>query len=242
MCIRCIWEHNGDDTLLYAADYPGAFTRGADRETAMRKMPDEIRAYLCWTGGDPLPAKNPGVCIIQEKENTLAICDADSDVLFDAERSPLSTVDYQRQKALVLRSAADFYTLYLSVPEPDRRDAPARQTFYGSVPQTAREMYEHTKDVTSYYFGEIGIDVPNTGTILQCRQMGFDRLERAADIPVNTVRQGSFGEEWSLKKVLRRFLWHDRIHARALYRMAVHQAGADHIPDIFRFGESLWCR
>lgn len=28
------------------------------------------------------------------------------------------------------------------------------------------------------------------------------------------------GEEWSLHKVPRRFIRHDRIHARAIYRMA----------------------
>ncbi len=48
--IRCAWEHNGDDTLLYALDYPGAFTRGASKEAALGKMPDEIRAYLRWRG------------------------------------------------------------------------------------------------------------------------------------------------------------------------------------------------
>ena len=28
MKINCIWEHNGDDTLLYADGYIGVFTRG----------------------------------------------------------------------------------------------------------------------------------------------------------------------------------------------------------------------
>ena len=31
--IRCIWEHNGPDSILYAEDFVGAFTRGASRET-----------------------------------------------------------------------------------------------------------------------------------------------------------------------------------------------------------------
>lgn len=28
---------------------------------------------------------------------------------------------------------------------------------------------------------------------------------------------GVFKEEWSLRKVLRRFIWHDGIHAKAIY-------------------------
>ena len=27
--MRCVWEHNGNDTLLYSVDYIGAYTRGS---------------------------------------------------------------------------------------------------------------------------------------------------------------------------------------------------------------------
>lgn len=50
-----------------------------------------------------------------------------------------------------------------------------------------------------------------------------------------TVCVGSYGEEWSLRKVLRRFIWHDRIHAKAMYRMAIKTFGPDVVPNIFCF-------
>ena len=34
------------------------------------------------------------------------------------------------------------------------------------------------------------------------------------------MQEGSYGEMWSVRKVLRRFVWHDRIHAKAMWRMA----------------------
>ncbi len=46
MKIRCVWEHHGNDTLLYSDNFVGAFTRGASREEAMEKMPSEIMSYL----------------------------------------------------------------------------------------------------------------------------------------------------------------------------------------------------
>ena len=46
MKIECIWEHNGDDTLLYAKDYVGAFTRGENLEVASKKMKNEINHFL----------------------------------------------------------------------------------------------------------------------------------------------------------------------------------------------------
>ena len=38
-----------------------------------------------------------------------------------------------------------------------------------------------------------------------------------------------------LSKVLRRFIWHDRIHAKAMYRMAVKTFGSNVVPNIFQF-------
>ncbi len=99
-------------------------------------------------------------------------------------------------------------------------------------------MYQHTKNVNTYYFGEIGVDADNAGTILDCRRRGFAALETKADYLLNQVFDGSYGELWSLRKVLRRFLWHDRIHARAMYRMAVKTFGAGAISDVFSFESS----
>ena len=112
---------------------------------------------------------------------------------------------------------------------------PARDTFYGKVPRTAREMYVHTKNVNAYYFGEINVPADNDGTILECRQRGFAVLEQLPYFLNNALFDGSYGEEWTLRKVLRRFIWHDRIHAKAMYRMAVQNFGADSVPNIFGF-------
>ena len=40
--IKCVWEHNGDDSLLYAIDYLGAYTRGEGLKVAVEKMKEEI--------------------------------------------------------------------------------------------------------------------------------------------------------------------------------------------------------
>lgn len=33
--VGCVWERNGDDPLLYAVEFPGAFVRGEIREAAL---------------------------------------------------------------------------------------------------------------------------------------------------------------------------------------------------------------
>ncbi len=135
-----------------------------------------------------------------------------------------------------MKSAADFLALYEAIPDKHRSSAPTRQTFYGQVPRTAEEMYQHTKNVNDYYFAEIGVEADNEGTILECRRRGFEALEAQPDFLQNPVFDGSYGEAWSLRKVLRRFIWHDRIHARGMVRMAEKTFGAGAVPDIFCFG------
>ena len=233
MKIRCVWEHNGGDSILYADNFVGAFTRGSSQQEAKRKMPAEIRRFQLWRG--ETPAENFEIAIVQEKESELQVKDADSDVIFETEEMPLSTEEYQFLKSVALKSAEDFQHLYTSFPDKNRSANPTRKTFYGAVPRTAEEMYQHTKNVNAYYFSEIGVDADNEGTIASCRARGFDILETIPNFLTLEAVTGSYDEIWSVRKVLRRFIWHDRIHAKAMYRMGISTFGADAIPDVFGF-------
>lgn len=232
MKIRCVWEHNGNDSILYANNFVGAYTRGETKDIALQKMAGEVASYLEWKG-EAVPVSLEAM-IAQEKASLLTISDADSDVLFEEEKEPLSRAEYEELKALALKSAQDFLDLYEAIPDKNKSCLPVRKTFYGQVPRTASEMYEHTKNVNDYYFGEIGVETDHEGTIVDCRQRGFVLLEGQPDFLKNIVSLGSYNEEWSLRKVLRRFIWHDRIHAKAMYRMAVRTFGGD-IPNVFHF-------
>lgn len=234
--IRAVAETNGAGWLLYGENFPGTFVRGPSLEVAMGKWGRELAAYLRWRDGAPPAGLEVRARVVQEKRSDLHVEDADSDVLFDSERLPIAREEYEGLRELCLRSAGDFFALYESIPEKDRPLAPFRETFYGPVPRTAEEMYRHTKNVNSYYFGEVGVDVGNEPDILRCRQEGFALLERQADFLGNAVFDGSYGEQWCLRKLLRRFLWHDRIHARALTRLAAEAWGGSAAADPFRFG------
>ena len=231
--VKFVWEHNGNDTLLYSVDCVGAYTRGETLDIAINKIETELKTYSSWK--NQAFNQNLKIDIIQEKHSSLQIADADSDVLFDCERPSLSLEEYAQLKALALKSASDFYLLYTSIPDKNKSCLPKRKTFYGDAPRTAQEMYEHTKNVNSYYFGEIGIEVDNGGTIYGCRKRGFELLEETKHFLDNPVIEGSYDELWSLRKVIRRFLWHDRIHAKAMYRMAVKTFGAGNVQNPFKF-------
>ena len=193
------------------------------------------KSFLTATGWAMDAAGKTEIVIVEEKRSELTIRDADSDVLFESEQAQLTIEEYETLKTLALESAKDFLTLYESIPDKNKAAIPERKTFYGRVPRTANEMYEHTKNVNTYYFAEIAVDADNDGNIYECRKRGFESLESNPDFLQNTVRKGSYGEDWSLRKVLRRFIWHDRIHAKAMYRMAIKVFGAENVVNPFCF-------
>ncbi len=235
MEIRAVLETNGRGVLLYAENFPGAFVRGASLAEAMEKWRNEMTAYLRWRDGAAPVGFDFVPRVVQEKCSGLRLEDADSDVLFESEKPPLEREEYERLKELCLRSASGFCTMYESVPEKSRTLFPARETFYGTVPRTAEEIYQHTKNVNSYYFAEIGVEVGSEPDMFGCRKEGFAILEQQHGFLKNPVFDGSYGELWTLRKVLRRFLWHDRIHARALIRHGVRIWGSSKVADPFFF-------
>lgn len=239
MRIEVIDEHNQAGHLLHIGSCIGAFVRAKTRSEALAKIPQEVARYCCWLGMPFDREEAMDIQIVQDKASDLQIEDADSDVLFEQERSPLTMAEYQCLKALALKAAADFLRLYNSVPEKDRTSLPQRKTFYGDVPRTAGEMYLHTRNVNAYYFGEIGVPAGNEGDILTCRAAGFSRLEAQPGFLDNSVVLGSYGEEWSLRKVCRRFVWHDTIHAKAMYRMTTGLWGEGTVADPFCFSRQL---
>lgn len=236
MVVRAVCEYNDEGCIVYAENFPGAFVRGRNYENAVAKFKNEIESWLDRVNGEARIEEPFEVELVQEKKNPdLKICDADSDVIFDSEREPLSKEEYNKLKILALRSAMDLERMYDSIPDKNMNIVPPRETFYGKIPSTAKEMYDHCMNITEYYFGEIDVEAENGPDILSCRAAGFEKLEKQEGFLENKVFDGSYGEEWSLRKVLRRFIWHDRIHARAMYRRAFEAFWDADIDNVFHF-------
>ncbi|MCT1904636.1 hypothetical protein [Oceanobacillus sojae] len=228
-------EYNDKGYLMYSGSFPGAYTRGREREEALSKFPAEIKRYCRWAGIDYAETDVVESVIVQSKERNLEIHEADSDIIFLSEQDPLLVEEYELIKKRVLKSAHDFQLLYDSIPVKTYTSLPKRKSFYGAVPSTPEEMYEHTNGVTNYYAGEIGVKLDNIDNIYQNRVQALKKIEETCDFLHNKTFHGSYEEQWSLRKVLRRFIWHDHIHAKGMYRMAVKKWGDSEIQNPYYF-------
>jgi hypothetical protein len=232
--IRVAVEENAAGTMVHLLDMPGAFTRGPILDDALVKVAGEARLYARWAGmygevGDEI--------VIAQRETTNAqLADGDTEILIVKDKE-LDLGYFQQLMALALKSAEDMQRLYDSIPDKERIDqAKARTTFYGRVPCTAQEMLLHVDRVAGYYLSRIGIVFSFTSPGLVSNRRQSLKLiaehKQALSNPLTFIDN----EYWTTAKVLRRFIWHDRIHARALYRFAVREWGADQTCDPFCFG------
>ena len=128
---------------------------------------------------------------------------------------------YTSLKTLCLKSARDFELLFSSIPQKDRALLKSRRTLYGKVPVTAREMLAHVSDGQRAWASLFGIDLSEGQGLLADRKRLFAGLEAQPGYLDNRILAAPGGELWTLSKLLRRLLWHDAIHGRALYRKAI---------------------
>lgn len=203
--------------------------------SGQRRAPAPLRAARRKTkrwAGEPAGdiTVTPGAPI----ESGLHTEDADSDLLLEADCAPMTEADYAAAKLLVLKSARDFCALFESIPNPDISPRAPRTSFYGPVPRTPREMYDHTNSTTAYYMAAFGIPFENMPDLYANRLQALAEIEDREELLTGKVCTAPDGERWTLRKLLRRFLWHDRIHARAMWRTAAPLWGSA-VADPFGF-------
>lgn len=234
--IEVIAEYSDKGAMLWADAYPGAYARGETVSKALEKFPKNLSVFAQWAYSVPMPDLAESDFVVTHAYKTdLAVEDADGNVLFPSERLPMDMTEYTQKKQLCLRSAQDFEKLLNSIPQKDRALRKSRRTFYGKIPCSAREMADHTNRTLEYYASGLGIAFENEGGLFENRKRLFRAIESTPNFLLPRVHEAPDGELWTLRKLLRRLLWHDRIHAHALWRRAITFWQKDRIANPFFF-------
>jgi hypothetical protein len=152
--------------------------------------------------------------------------DGDSTILLDADREPYRDgADFDRDCGRMDLSARKLRQLYEACPRPDAIVAgKVRATFYGEVPATIEAQLRHVVGCHGYYLWSIGIEAVSPGELLAGRRGLIDLLRSRFRAEGNWAHRAP-DEDWTLRKVVRRVVWHDRLHARAMARMRAALGG-----------------
>lgn len=212
-----ILETNGKGFMGWIAELPGAFVRGATQEEVRGKVSGELAAYAKW-----LEIEVDGQCVLEEQTvaTTAAVEDGDTSILLDADSEPYANADdLDHDCELMDLSAWKVQQIY---DRCTNRDVVApskdRTTFYGPVHNTIDSQYSHIVNCQQYYLESIGIPFKVQGDLRRSRTRVVDTIRQRYCAQGNALYSTS-DEEWTIRKVIRRIIWHDRIHARAISRM-----------------------
>ena len=234
---KAVLEYNDKGVTLWSLRYPGAFARGETAAESVRKLPAACRRYRLWAKL-PIEADAAGdeqVRCTRKIKVDAPVEEGFTAALFPEEKLALDMARYTSLKTLCLISARDLETLFASIPQKDRALLKSRRTVYGKVPVTAREMLSHVIEAQRTWSTLFGVNLGESQGLLAGRKRLFAELERQPGYLDGRLVTGPDGELWTLRKLLRRLLWHDALHGRALYRKAVTFWQKERIKNPFGF-------
>ena len=221
--MHIICETNGLGFLGWITDLPGAYIRGKTLEEARGKVNKEIALCTEWLNFE----KAVDMQINEEiKKSDLHIEDADSDIIFDSE-----LIDFDKQDDFlfwcdkVLLSGTKTEEIYKKMSCKSLIDITMkRKTFYGDVYCTINDQYRHIVNVQNYYLNQIGTKM-NIADEFRLNRMEFIEKLKEKYLKEGNKLYRNESEDWTVKKVIRRTIWHDRIHIRAIERMEKRLSG-----------------
>jgi len=215
-------ETNGKGYLGFLCDYPGAYIRGKSIEEALSKTGHELQSYQKWLGIEEKGAFQAHV--VKKHESSLMIEDADSNILLETDLEPMTKREFDELSFLLLKSGKTTYQIYQSAEFKDWIDQDRiRKTFYGDTPKTIREILHHIDSVQYYYLSRMRISVKHISDFIKGRELCVEKLQQLFHKNCNNKINNIDSESWTLKKILRRFLWHDRIHSKSMIKILKKQ-------------------
>ena len=232
--------------MAHVLALPGCIVRSPAREDALRQLPAAIAVYYAWlrSHGEPAPAPSAPVEIeiAGESRGFGPFDPGDAAALFPPDREPLSVEHLERYLRLMAHSRADLLALVQSLPDdlldwqpdPDthslrwvlRHVGNAEEWYVSRLvpPETLPPEWEHDEDLALFEF----LEMERRTAVARLRQL-TDEERSGLFYPTAWTRHPE--EPWTTRKVLRRFLEHEREHT-AQVREILARFGAKSDSDI----------
>lgn len=219
-------ETNGRGYLGFLCDLPGAFIMGKTLDEALAKAIPEAIKYNWWAHLYQID-ESARVQAIQIHQSNLTVEEADCEILLDADRGSMEQQEYDIYAGLALKSARAVVDLFEAAPLKQWIDhARDKKTFYGNTPKTLAEIFTHIDNVQLYYLSRLELPVQKGMPFLETREYCLDKIQALFNKENNLRQYFKDNEYWTVKKTLRRYIWHDRIHARSMVKILKKQKAA----------------
>ena len=215
--------------LAVIPDLPGCFGGGATEQAALSALTAAIPAYYAWlkTHDDYTPeVRGPWRVAPRETFRTVMVGDYEVGAFFTPDAEPVDDEELDWGLALLGWAHEDLMSLACGAPDAVL-DAPP--TAGG---RTLRQALDHVAQTQLWYVSCLDT-FPVPTAISQLPGATVERLDRVHAACVDRLRAATdeqrtrvierHGERWSMRKVLRRSVWHVRDHTAQIQQALVAQ-------------------
>ena len=213
---QVLLEVGEDGTCMaHVPELFGCFAVGSTREEALERLRQAIAEHLAWlTGYGEAPAMTAETAevdieVVEEvtTPRSYPVEPTESVAFFAAEEEPLSHQDLQTAVRLMERARRDLVEFLRDVPEDLLQWRPAPDEW------SIAETLLHMAHAEASYTARLDTESERTPfpQLAAIRSWAYHRMGRLTEAELSRVTVHR-GEKWSVRKVLRRFLEHDREH------------------------------
>ncbi|MCW5877106.1 MAG: DinB family protein [Anaerolineales bacterium] len=229
-----IWLHeltgNEHGWIAWSLDLMGFATWSPERSSLLGKVPGKLQAHLNWLAGAGMPAPGgveAGVLEIVEEVRG-------NEVLFEFDRQPSTPAEVSLCLQLIAQTRRELLDTVVSLPDAVLDwDPPYAQFAAWARWRTIRQILSHIAlTEVGYYLPAIGYSGPDPedllanpwGQQLAISRRASDRFLQQLAAGADLLRLSEGEESWSVRKVLRRLVWHELLHLKSIRRIVAEYA------------------
>jgi len=215
---------------VFVQELPGCYSRAPTLDEAIAKVPRKIREFLDWLRrhGEPIDeAKYEVEVELSERiDGDWPVNLGDSQALFRADLRPLDKEEVERCIRYIRHAREDVINLYLSAPTDALEWKPDQST-----PRHIKRIAEHIAEVDLFYIERLrgrrfrdwpltSLEVGNELASLRLSNLANDEMNCVVSHhPPGGWTGTTEAEGWTTRKVLRRFIWHERLHMATIEKL-----------------------
>ncbi len=211
-------------TMGHVLELPGCFNKAPNQDEAIAKLPNAIREYWSWLSrhGEELtsPPASPTIEVAEVVSSDAGFVSGDKVALFGPDREPPTDEELEIYLQRLKYSRQDLMELVRRIPHRIMDEDP------GGGQRTIGQTLKHVVRAEYWYLSRIYRE-PDfegmPGEIFEAlRWMRDEAVARLRAFPVDErsrvfirdefVSPWGAGELWTFRKVLRRFIEHEREH------------------------------
>lgn len=210
--------------VVFALNLPGCYSDGATETEALGRFPAAFASHRDWLAGNGEAVPDPSEAFaVAGRFASYTLADGyEVNAIFEPERVPPDGETLARGRRLLGYARRDLLAALQAIPNADR----AKPSAEGD--RSPRQIIEHVARAEWWYLSHLadvrGPCPPGDRLSWTASFEAVDAVLTAwlADVPPERLGAVTVDreEEWSIRKLLRRALWHRRTHTAELTRFA----------------------